>query len=154
MYHTEAARIEAYGLDHIKRASAQVIEYETDWTIDVLTDGDPIASTSALQLNETLDKNVPLIKMEDETGNHQGRSPSILSSVPGASTPIEKTRRAPRTKKVPIVTESWEDYGHLPGYKDGLSAFPAWSDMANLMLDLKLRGAFYNYDSLLVLCLW
>ena len=35
MYHTEAERIEAWALDHIQKASATVIQYETDWNIDV-----------------------------------------------------------------------------------------------------------------------
>ena len=42
IYHTEAERIESYALEHITKAAATVIEYETDWNIDVEHD-DPLA---------------------------------------------------------------------------------------------------------------
>ena len=38
IYYTEAERIEAWALDHIQKASATVIQYETDWNIDVEKD--------------------------------------------------------------------------------------------------------------------
>ena len=136
MYHSEATRIETWGLEHISRASAHVIEYETDWTIDVVADTEPVASTSGQpgEVNDAL----TTTKIVDESGQ-RARSPSVISSVPGASAPVERTRRS-RSKKVTAVTESWEEDGHLPGHKDGLGEFPPRSELSELMLELKLRG--------------
>ena len=40
IYHTEAERIEVWASDHISKAASCVIEYETDWNIDVDRDED------------------------------------------------------------------------------------------------------------------
>ncbi|KAI5120998.1 hypothetical protein M0805_000459 [Coniferiporia weirii] len=137
LYHTEASKIEAWGLEQIARATTQVIEYETDWTIDVVADEEP--TLLPVELDES---GAPLV--EDGTarsGPSRARSPSVLSSAAGlGSVPVERAKRGSRMKKVPVVTESWEEGGHLPGHKDGIGSFPACSDLAALMVELKLRG--------------
>ena len=45
-------------------------------------------------------------------------------------------------KKPTGISESLEPDGGLPGAKDGLGAFPPGSDFAELMLALKLKGAW------------
>ncbi|CDO72033.1 hypothetical protein BN946_scf184943.g68 [Trametes cinnabarina] len=42
IYYTEAERIEQYALDHIAKAAATVIEYETDWNIEIEQDEEPV----------------------------------------------------------------------------------------------------------------
>ena len=39
-----------------------------------------------------------------------------------------------------MLSETLEPDGHLPGFKDGLAAFPPLSDWAELMVVLKLKG--------------
>ena len=41
IYYNEAERIESWALEHITKAAGTVIEYETDWNIDVQRDYDP-----------------------------------------------------------------------------------------------------------------
>ncbi|TFY81551.1 hypothetical protein EWM64_g2463 [Hericium alpestre] len=40
IYHSEASRIETWGAEHIAKAAGQVIEYETDWNIEIERDED------------------------------------------------------------------------------------------------------------------
>lgn len=137
LYYSEASRIEAWGLDHISKASAQVIEYETDWTIDVVADNEPVASTSAAGVDGQ-DSGTPTMRMdEDGTTPSRARSPSVVSSV------HEKGKRS-RGKKPVGVSESFEPGNHLPGVRDGLGIFPPGSDLAELMLSLKLRGQNFS----------
>ncbi len=135
LYHTEAARIEHYGLEQIAKASAQVIEFETDWTIDVVDDSELGPSGSAGL--DAMDIDEP---NAGEATAPNGRSQSVTSSVqgPAIAPSTERSRRS--RKKVPMVTESWEPGGHLPGFSDGLGAFPSGSEMANMMMQLKFRG--------------
>ena len=72
--------------------------------------------------------------------------------VPGTPMDVDESRagspsaqagggRRARGKKPPgALSESLEADGGLPGAKDGLGAFPAGSDWAELMLALKLKG--------------
>ncbi|EJC99522.1 uncharacterized protein FOMMEDRAFT_128149 [Fomitiporia mediterranea MF3/22] len=136
LYHSEASKIEAWSLDQITRASAQVIEYETDWTIDVVADEGPKPADAEPTDNGPIDSVANLGETPAKT-----RSPSVMSSAAGTSNmPAERTKKGLRGKKVPVVTESWEEGGHLPGFKDGLGVFPSGSEFAALMLELKLRG--------------
>lgn len=134
IYYTEADRIEAWALDHIAKASSTVIQYETDWNIDIEKDDDP-----AVNIDDDDDENPPTsIPTEDATVN--GRSPSVISQVQQTN-----GRRGPRGpyKKgaAPItVSESIDSEGRLPGSKDGLGAFPPCSDWAKMMVALKLKG--------------
>ena len=65
------------------------------------------------------------------------RSPSIAS----ASVPPPNRRGRNATKKDGF-SETLELDGHLPGFKDGVGAFPPGSDWAEVMLALKLKGNF------------
>ena len=137
LYHTEALRIETWGLDQISKASAQVIQYETDWTVDVVADVEPTIAENAM---------ASAIATPEEATPRQGRSPSVLSSVPGSGTNVERGEkrrpsRALQKKLGPVVSASFEPDGRLPGSLDGLGAFPAGSELAKVMLWLKLKGA-------------
>ncbi|KIL58170.1 hypothetical protein M378DRAFT_200609 [Amanita muscaria Koide BX008] len=132
IYHTEADRIEAWALDHIAKAAPTVIQYETDWNIDVERDDEGHTVD--------IDNDDDSMDVESVPG---GRSPSVVSqAVPGPS------RRGPRPgyKKTTGtgIAESIEPDGRLPGAKDGLGAFPPGSDWARTMLQLKLKGKRYR----------
>lgn len=134
IYHTEADRIEAWGLEHVAKAAGTVIEYETDWNIDVERDYDPEDG-----------------ERDQERGD--GEKGTLLDaddggSITSAQTPVNaqtgKRRSGANAKKPPgALSESLEADGGLPGAKDGLGAFPPGSDWAELMLALKLKGALY-----------
>ncbi|KAL1721567.1 hypothetical protein EV715DRAFT_288308 [Schizophyllum commune] len=133
IYHTEADRIEAYGLDHISKAAGTVVQYETDWNIDVEKDEDPLDVE------------------EDEGGTAMDvDEPSQRSYTPQASTPAPATssgRRGPRgpyKKHAPAPEKTVDEDGRLPGAKDGLAAFPPGSDWAKVMLQLKLKNKRYR----------
>ena len=133
IYYTEAERIEAYALDHITKASATVIEYETDWNIDVEKDDELVAVDDDDATGTPADRaTVPGTPMDvDES---RAGSPSVVS--------VQLGTKGKKGKKVPgTLTESLEPDGGLPGAKDGLGAFPPGSDWAELMLALKIKGA-------------
>ncbi|CCL98021.1 uncharacterized protein FIBRA_00014 [Fibroporia radiculosa] len=132
IYHTEAERIEAWGLEHITKAAASVIEYETDWNIEIERD-----DNEEPDLGVT-DKGTPMDV--DDT-----------ASVTSLQTPVAQTPTQPGmgrrrvggggVKKLPgALSASLEQDGGLPGAKDGLGAFPPGSEWAELMLSLKLKG--------------
>ncbi len=128
IYQTEADRIESYALDQITKAAGTVIEYETDWNIDVEKDDEPLA-----------------VDEEDVTGTMANRVAGTPIDVDEsrAGSPSAQAGGAKKTrgKKPPgTLSESLEADGGLPGAKDGLGAFPAGSDWAGLMLALKLKG--------------
>jgi bromodomain-containing protein 7 len=136
IYHTEAERIEAWASDHISKAASCVIEYETEWNIDVDRDED---------VNVDADEDAAGPGRTGSVGpdTPARRSPSVLSaSVP----PINRRGgRNAAAKKEGIVSETIEPDGHLPGFKDGVGVFPPESDWAEVMLALKLKGTFYIF---------
>ncbi|KAM5545551.1 hypothetical protein V8D89_000589 [Ganoderma adspersum] len=132
IYHTEADRIESYALDQITKAAATVIEYETDWNIDVEKDDEPLAVDEEDVAGTPADRVVGTPIDVDET-----RAGSPSAQAGGA----KKTKG----KKAPgPLSESLEADGGLPGAKDGLAAFAPGSDWAELMLALKLKGKRYR----------
>jgi bromodomain-containing protein 7/9 len=138
LYYTEADRIEAWALDHIAKASSTVIQYETDWNIDIEKDED-----TNVNVDDDDEENPPTsIPLDDIPVN--GRSSSV------ASQPQQSTgRRGPRgsMKKGGLsftVSESIDNEGRLPGSKDGIGAFPSCSDWARTMVALKLKGMRRN----------
>ncbi|KAF9448690.1 hypothetical protein P691DRAFT_729247 [Macrolepiota fuliginosa MF-IS2] len=138
IYHAEADRIEAWALDHIAKASSTVIQYETDWNIDIEKDDD-----AAVNVDDD-DDEAPLTSLPAQDSTVNGRSPSVVSQVQPTS-----GRRGPRGpyKKVTATTtisESINHEGRLPGSKDGLGAFPPCSDWARTMVALKLKGKRYK----------
>ena len=126
-------------MDAIAKASSTVIQYETDWNIDVENEGDP-----DVNVEEDEDNGVPMDV--DDPGPSSRRSQSVVSNG-GFGPNIRRSTRAPYKKqsqqgpdnKNPI-SETIEADGRLPGSKDGLGAFPAMSDWAKTMLALKLKG--------------
>lgn len=141
IYYTEADRIEAWALDHIAKASSTVIQYETDWNIDIEKDED-----AAVNIDDDDEENAPTFIPRDELAVN-GRSPSVASQVQQTS-----GRRGPRGpyKKgaaSTTVSESIDSEGRLPGSKDGLGAFPPCSDWAKTMVALKLKGESNSFSS-------
>ncbi|KAG7098803.1 hypothetical protein E1B28_000708 [Marasmius oreades] len=138
IYHTEAQRIETWGLDHIAKASATVIQYETDWNIEVEKDEEPDHQA----IEEYIDP------MDIDTPG-----PPDMSGTPGPSTqtsrrstrqPYRKAANVPSLPAAKPSTETIDAEGRLPGSKEGLGAFPAGSDWAKTMLALKLKGKRYK----------
>ncbi|KAI0824381.1 hypothetical protein BC628DRAFT_1379256 [Trametes gibbosa] len=135
IYHTEADRIEAFGLEHIAKAASTVIEYETDWNIEIEKDEDPV-------------------NVDDDDGSGAVGTPAekaagmpmdVDESRAGSPYPVQVGGKRLKGKKLPgPLTESIEPDGGLPGAKDGLAAFPPGSDWAELMLALKLKGKRYR----------
>jgi len=135
IYYSEAERIETFGLDHISRAAATVIEYETDWNIEIEQDDE----SAALNADE-YDGDV-LTPMDIDGSLAASPAPSANLGQPtkrGARGPYKKTLGN-------IVPDNHIDIeGRLPGSKDGLAAFPPGSDWAKLMLALKWKGKRYR----------
>ncbi|KAH9847739.1 hypothetical protein C2E23DRAFT_847173 [Lenzites betulinus] len=135
IYHTEADRIEAFALDHIAKAASTVIEYETDWNIEIEKDEDPV-------------------NVDDDDGSGVVGTPAdktagtpmeVDESRAGSPHPAQAGGKRLKGKKLPgPLSESIEPDGGLPGAKDGLAAFPPGSDWAALMLALKLKGKRYR----------
>lgn len=135
IYYTEADKIEAYALDAISRASGTVVQYETDWNIDVENDE---------ELEAEQDGGGPMDI--DEPISVGQRSQSVVSATVGRRAtrgPYKKQQAQPATTdgstKGPL-SETIQADGRLPGSKDGLGAFPADSGWSKTMLALKLKG--------------
>ncbi|KAG7448622.1 uncharacterized protein BT62DRAFT_946189 [Guyanagaster necrorhizus] len=137
IYHTEAERIEAAGLDLIARSAGTVIQYETEWTVDVVGDNEiEGVSDGAFDSNQAMDVDEAI--------------PELTATATGTEEDFGRRRstRAPYKKPAPAapktsVSESIED-GRLPGSKDGLGDFPPGSDWARVMLELKVKGKRYR----------
>ncbi|THH19529.1 hypothetical protein EUX98_g8760 [Antrodiella citrinella] len=136
IFYTEAERIEAYALQHIAKAAATVIEVETDWNVDVENDGEPTANVDD-------DAEDGREKSTVADGSVRARSPSVASTGTPMAGPV-RARQTKGKKKAGMLSETLEDDGHLPGYKDGVGVFPPGSDFAEVMLSLKLKGKRYR----------
>ncbi|KIJ19582.1 hypothetical protein PAXINDRAFT_62778, partial [Paxillus involutus ATCC 200175] len=146
IYHAEADRLEVWGLDHIARASAHVIEFETDWNIDVEQDDD--------------DDNAPYqrqsVHIDDEVSTPRDMDGSIVTGSPAPSVtpapgqvqghgPVKRGPRGPYKKHAAMnLAEGLDAEGRMPGSKDGVGAFPPGSDWAQLMIALKIKGKRYR----------
>ncbi|PPQ99835.1 hypothetical protein CVT24_009629 [Panaeolus cyanescens] len=141
IYYTEADRIEAWGLDHITKAAPTVIQYETDWNIDIEKDEEPTAINV-----EDDDDGATGTPMAVDQPNLRERSGSVMSQQPTHTITSRRGPRGPYKKHGhgQTLSESLEADGGLPGSKDGLGAFPSGSDWARTMLSLKLKGKRYK----------
>ncbi|KAG6824668.1 hypothetical protein H0H92_006173 [Tricholoma furcatifolium] len=142
IYYTEAERIESWALDHISKAAATVIQYETDWNIEIEKDDE--AMPVNIDDDEDYDVGTPM-EVDDMTPAR--RSPSVSSQVQTGAT--RRGVRGPYKKSAPQapsnkVSETVDAEGRLPGSRDGLGAFPPGSDWAKTMLALKLKGKRYK----------
>ncbi|KAF9530721.1 hypothetical protein CPB83DRAFT_762505 [Crepidotus variabilis] len=143
IYHTEADRIENWGVDHINRAASTVIQNETDWSIDVENEDEE----QPVNVDRDDDENGDTT-MDVDSSSLRERSLSIAPSQQLQQGLTRRTTRGP-AKKPPgapsnALSEGLESDGGLPGSKDGLGAFPAESDWAKTMLALKLKGKRYK----------
>lgn len=138
IYHTEAERIEAWGLEHIAKASLTVIQYETDWNIEIEKDDE-------VNIDDEEDDGFAATPMDMDDQNMR-RSASVASQPqpgPGRRGPRGPYRRQPNTN-LTTFSESLDADGHLPGSKDGIGAFPPGSGLAKTMIALKLKGKRYR----------
>jgi bromodomain-containing protein 7/9 len=133
IYHAEADKLEVWGLDQISKASSTVIQYETDWNIEIEKDD--------VDDEEDYSMAVDGVQAEPE---ERSRSPSVSLQNFGGHPALRRGPRGPyykASKENPGTTsERIDAEGRLPGSKDGLGAFPPGSDWARTMLALKLKG--------------
>ena len=140
IYYTEAERIQAWGLDRIAKAAATVIEYETDWNIEI--DGDDHPSNAPEEEEEdspepeTTDSRAQSILSNTQPQPLLGRRSARAAATANAAPPPAQPLKTPKN-----VSESLQSDGGLPGAKDGLGKFPPGSDLARVMLALKLKGS-------------
>jgi bromodomain-containing protein 7/9 len=121
-------------LDQISKASSIVIAYETDWNIEIEQDDDH-------SINHD-------VTVEGDDLSGKGRSPSVQAP----ERERERGRRGlrgPYVKRAVLnnnanVADMIDGEGRLPGSKDGVGAFPPGSDWAELMVQLKLKGARFT----------
>ena len=140
IYYTEAERIEAWGLDRIAKAAATVIEYETDWNIEI--DGDDHRSNAPEEEEdtpepETTDSRAQSILSNTHPQPLLGRRSARAAATVNTAPPVSQSLKTPKG-----VSESLQPDGGLPGAKDGLGKFPPGSDLARVMLALKLKGSY------------
>lgn len=117
-----------------------MIQYETDWNIDIEKDDD-----TAVNIDDYDDDN-PSTSVPPDDVAVNGRFPSVVSQT--QQTSGKRSTRGPYKKPASStnVSESIDADGRLPGSKDGLSAFPPCSDWAKTMVALKLKGEFYPFS--------
>ncbi|KAJ7101407.1 hypothetical protein B0H15DRAFT_927204 [Mycena belliarum] len=136
IYYTEADKLEVWGLDQISKASSTVIQYETDWNIEIEKD----------DAEDDMDDMTMDVAGETE---ERSRSPSVSLHGGGHPATLRRGPRGPYNKSSKEnpgapVSESIDAEGRLPGSKDGIGAFPPGSDWARTMLALKLKGKRYK----------
>ena len=134
IYYSEADRIEAYALQHVAKAASTVIEVESAWNIDIENE-----AARTPHLGDEDDDGREKSTAMDVDGSVRARSPSVASTGTPVSGP-GRSRTLKGKKKAGTLSETLDDDGHLPGYKDGVGVFPPESDFAELMLFLKLKG--------------
>ncbi|VDB98086.1 unnamed protein product [Peniophora sp. CBMAI 1063] len=155
IYYTEAERIESWGTEAIDKASAQVIQSDANWSIDI--DGSDHAMTD--EDDETLqspavgarDRLRSVSVSGDATASHGLKRRAAVAAAEALATE-EKEKEArgrghhDKEKKGAngALSESLEEGGHLPGFEYGVGHFPAGSDWAETMLALKIKGKRYR----------
>lgn len=163
IYFTEAEKLESWGLDHISKAAGTVIQYETDWNIDVVQDdNDDMAEPSGEHSYAHSEDDQATPMDVDQLSRAASVAPSTLppeSTIQPAEQGIppgllqvpfaKRTTRGalrktaaptPANAATPAVKETLDASGRLPGSKDGLGVFPPGSELAKLMLAMKLKG--------------
>ncbi|KAF9467493.1 hypothetical protein BDZ94DRAFT_1155732 [Collybia nuda] len=143
IYYTEAEKIEAWSLDHIAKAAPTVIQYETDWNIDIEKEEEG----QNINIDDDDDDHNVGTPMDVDEPAPGGRSPSVASEIrPGTQ---RRGVRGPYKKSAIATTssalsESIDAEGRLPGSREGLATFPPGSDWAKTMVALKLKGKRYR----------
>ncbi|KAL4066546.1 hypothetical protein J3A83DRAFT_4098053 [Scleroderma citrinum] len=139
IYHSEADRIEAWGLEHISKASAHVIEYETNWNIEIENDDDDTGGNVNV---DDEDVSTP----RDVEGSMPGASPAPSTTpAPGLGRRGPRgSRKAQAAATSTTISDSLDPEGRLPGSKEGIGAFPPGSPFAELMVALKIKGKRYK----------
>jgi hypothetical protein len=157
IYYTEAERIESWASDQITKAAVSVIEYETDWKLDV--DGEeeeeemdvdePEAAPHLSQ--DTVASPVATTAADDElralhaAAIASGRRPPQRAAVKKIE--MERAKELEKEKEKEKLGEKPPDNGldedgHMPGYKYGIGVFPPESGWSEVMIALKFRGVF------------
>ncbi|KZO97372.1 hypothetical protein CALVIDRAFT_497648, partial [Calocera viscosa TUFC12733] len=144
IFHTEAAKLEKYGLDAINKAQQKLVEAEKQaeaWAEDQ-------AAALAAQQVYLLEHQDEVIKVEsDGEGEDAVRAMSLergsrsLSAAPtpgqAAQMRLGKRRGGYRPRGAPkSIDELWK----IPGPETGIGTFPYGSDLAGLMLEFEIMG--------------
>ncbi len=125
-----------------------MIQYETDWNIDVENDGDDVEVNVDGDDDMAMDVDEPVVSRRSQSVMSASAGPSVRRSTRG---PYKKTQQ--NESKNPI-SESIDADGHLPGARDGLGVFPPKSDLARTMFALKLKGKLNQLSMFIVLNLY
>lgn len=134
LYYTEADRIEAWALEQIGKSAPTVIEFETDWNVEVEEDDDPDV---AIDDGTSTGRGTPAVEAgPEEVVAGSGRK--VIPRFATARTDAPPVKDPPKTNE---MKASLDVEGHLPGYRDGVGQFPPDSEWASVMLDLKLKSA-------------
>ncbi|KAF8811316.1 hypothetical protein BYT27DRAFT_7253025 [Phlegmacium glaucopus] len=142
IYHIEADRIEVWGLEHIAKAAGTVIQYETDWNIEIEKEEEDEVNVDeneneedGMDVDERRDRSVSVLSQQQQPGQ---AGPS------GRRGPRGPYKRQGHGVAGAGISETLEQDGGLPGSKDGLGAFPPGSDWAKTALALKLKKKRYK----------
>jgi len=141
IYYTEAEKIEAWGIEHINKAAAIVIQYETDWNID----GDRDDEGSTVNIDDEGEE--PSAVTGEPKAGERERSVSVISQpqpISGRRGPRGPYRKHGQATNGATMSDTLEAEGGLPGAKDGVGAFPAGSEWAKTMIALKLKGTLIS----------
>jgi len=79
IYYTEAERIDAWGLEHIARASSTVIQYEMDWNIEIEKDNDG----PTVNIKDDEDDGIATTPMDIDDQNMRRSASVALQPQPG-----------------------------------------------------------------------
>ncbi|KZT54027.1 hypothetical protein CALCODRAFT_457251 [Calocera cornea HHB12733] len=145
IFHTEAVKLEKYGLDAIKKAQQKLVEAEQQ--AQVWAEQQAVAL--AAQHEYDMQHQDEVIKVESD-GEGPEDAPRGLSlehgsrSVSAAPTPgqaaqmrLGKRRGGYRPRGAPkSIDELWK----IPGPETGIGTFPYGSDLAGLMLEFEIMG--------------
>ncbi|EJT98231.1 hypothetical protein DACRYDRAFT_83977 [Dacryopinax primogenitus] len=146
IFHSEAAKLEKYGLDAINKAQQKLTEAELQAQALAETQA---ASAVAAQAEYELRHQDDLIKVESDGEGEDGMRAESMErgsrSVSAAPTPgggatqmrLGKRRGGYRPRGAP---KSLDELWKIPGPETGIGAFPRGSDFAGLMLEFEIMG--------------
>lgn len=153
IYYTEADRIETWIADQVTKVASTVIEYETDWKLDV--DGEEEEEADYEDDQDTL---VPPLDTVTSPGPSAvdeelrslhavmtgGRRPPQRAAVKKIE--LERAKELEKEKEKVIdrpIENTLDEDGHMPGYRVGVGVFPPESGWSEVMLALKFRGMVF-----------
>ena len=146
IYYIEADRIEVWGLEHIAKVAGTVIQYETDWNIEIEKEDEDEGNVDenendddGMDVDDKRDRSVSVLSQQQNQQQQAQAGPSGRRVTRGPY------RRPGQGGTSSGLSETLEPDGGLPGSKDGLGAFPPGSDWAKTVLALKLKSTILNF---------